>query len=709
MLDVNNSVNSGIPSFSVMSSPVTLATPLAEVPGLGAARVKQLARLELQTVGDVLEHYPRRYEDRRQFPRFPTGASDTPVCVCGIIVKVDNKRLYGRRNMLEVAIEEPEGTALSARLIARWFGMPYLHKAFAVDQRIVFYGKPKLRAKKLVLDHPDFEIIEDDAETTIHVRRITPVYPATEGLSQRVFRALVHQLLESIDLTGVPTRLPATLDPTPRAEAMREIHFPASEATRLAARRHLVLEEFFGLQLAVAARRRAIVDQPGMIRAGSGKLLDQLLGSLAFTPTAAQRRAIAEVRADLAAPRPMNRLLQGDVGSGKTLVAMAAMLCCVEAGYQAALMAPTQILAEQHFLTFRRWLAPLGLRVSLRTGTRKTNDFTPLFDGGEDAQIIIGTHALLYEKARAELPRLGLAVVDEQHKFGVLQRTQLSRGLDGPRPDVLVMSATPIPRTLAITIYGDLDISTLDELPAGRGRVITGVRPAGKRAEAIAFVRQQLAEGRQAYLVHPLIDESDKLEAKAAAAQFEHWSKALAPHPCALLHGRLGADEKELIMTRFRNGEIHALITTTVIEVGVDVPNANLMLVENAERFGLAQLHQLRGRIGRGAHKSYCVLLVDPKADGAMSRLHILEQTSDGFAIAEADLRLRGAGDMLGTDQSGLPPLRIGDLVEDAALMLLARRAAADVMALDPALRRPGHRPFAALLESRRQWVGVAN
>src|SRR5476651_1070521 len=281
-----------------MSPQSTLQTPLAEVAGLGAARVKQLARLELQTVGDVLQHYPRRYEDRREFPRFPTGPSEMAVCVCGIVMKVDNKRLYGRRNMLEVTIEEPEATALSARLICRWFGMPYLHKAFAVDQRVAFYGKPKLRAKKLVLDHPDFEIIEDDEETTIHVRRITPIYPATEGLSQRVFRGLVHRLLESADLSGVETRLPARLDPTPRSIAMREIHFPSSEPERLAARRHLVLEEFFGLQLAVAARRRAIVTQPGSVHAGTGERLEKFLASLPFQPTASQRRAMEEVRAD---------------------------------------------------------------------------------------------------------------------------------------------------------------------------------------------------------------------------------------------------------------------------------------------------------------------------------------------------------------------------------------------------------------------------
>jgi ATP-dependent DNA helicase RecG len=417
----------------------------------------------------------------------------------------------------------------------------------------------------------------------------------------------------------------------------------------------------------------------------------------------------------LAAARPMNRLLQGDVGSGKTLVALSAMLLAVEAGYQAALMAPTQILAEQHHLVFTRWLAPLGLRIGLRTNARTEESggggWLNALPGhaaqapgelalGLPAQglpdIVIGTHALLYDTA--PLPRLGLAVIDEQHKFGVLQRARFTAGQTVP-PDVLVMTATPIPRTLAITVYGDLEVSILDEAPANRGRVITGVRPASKLPEAADFIRKHLAAGRQAYFVYPLIEESDKLAAQAAIGRFEHWRRALEPYRCELLHGRMRPEEKDAVMAAFRAGKIAALITTTVIEVGVDVKNANLMLIENAERFGLAQLHQLRGRIGRGEHTSYCLLIAGPETTPeAGEKLKILERTSDGFQIAEEDLRLRGAGDILGTAQSGLPPLKLGDLLRDGDLMQLARSTARAIFDSDPDLRGAENRRFVEYL-----------
>jgi ATP-dependent DNA helicase RecG len=428
--------------------------------------------------------------------------------------------------------------------------------------------------------------------------------------------------------------------------------------------------------------------------------------ALPFALTAAQQRAIGEIREDLASSRPMNRLLHGDVGSGKTLVAMSAMLLCVEAGYQAALMAPTQILAEQHYLNFRRMLDPLGVRVSLRTGARKEDaGDMPLFDpeggraAGGEPQILIGTHALLYEGAG--FSRLGLAVIDEQHKFGVMQRARLRA--QGQAPDVLVMTATPIPRTLTMTLYGDLDVSTLDEMPAGRGRIVTAVRAVEKLPDAAKFVRGQLEEGRQAYIVYPLVEESARLEAKAATAEFEKWRELLAPMQCELIHGGVSPEGKDAAMERFRRGEAKALIATTVIEVGIDVPNATVMLVENAERFGLAQLHQLRGRIGRGGHKSYCILLAADDGEEAMEKLRTLERTNDGFEIAEADLRLRGPGDLLGTAQSGLPPLRLGDLFRDADLMKLARNHAFLIFERDPHLERPEHAGCRKLLaESRR-------
>lgn len=672
------------------------SSPLTALPGVPANRAKALQALGLVSLGDLLEHFPRRHEDRRKFPRFPTEESDTAVCVCGIVEKCQLKRLPGRRTLVEVTLRERDETALSNRLIVRWFGIPYLHKQFPVEQVVVVHGKPKRRAGKMGMDHPDYELIDDDGEEAgVHTRRIVPIHPAGEGITPRVLRGLVFRALAAVDPASIPERLPRSVAQFARAEALRQIHFPADDASLAAARAQLVQEEFFGLQLAVALRRASAVTHPGARHCGPGGLLSQLLASLPFAPTGAQQRAIAEIRHDLDAPRPMNRLLQGDVGSGKTLVALAAMLLCVESGHQAILMAPTQILAEQHWLNFGRLLRALGLRIGLALGGGDVR-----LAGGEDAafaleadrraDILIGTHALLYESGQAELARVGLAVIDEQHKFGVLQRARLTEQFAGTtRPDVLVMSATPIPRTLAITLYGDLDVSVLDEIPPGRGRIVTGVRSAAKRAEAAKFVREQLEAGRQAYLVHALIDESERLDAKAAAAQLELWREALAPYSVGLLHGRMKSTEKAQVMEAFRSGALKALVSTTVIEVGVDVPNATLMLIENAERFGLAQLHQLRGRVGRGAHKSYCVLLHDPAATDALPRLQVLEETTDGFKVAEADLEIRGAGDILGTSQSGLPPLRLGDLLKDAPIMLAMRAAAQQIVEADPKLMRP--------------------
>lgn len=673
-------------------------TPVAAIPGLGTVRARALERLELATIGHLLTHYPRRYEDRRQFEHFPNAAGEKPVCVCGIIVAVSAKRFRALR-IFEATIQEPAGHALSSRLTLRWFNTFYVQKMLLVGQRIVVYGRPKAKGRTIALEHPEFEIIEDDEEPLVHLRRITPVYPSTEGLSQRVLRGVIHRVLSIADLTALEARLPAGLDPLSREEALRGIHFPEDDAQKEAARRHLAMSEFFALQMILGARRARAVAQAGAPHCGPGELLGRFHRSLPFPLTGAQTRAIREIRADLEAPRPMNRLLQGDVGSGKTLVALSAMLLAVEAGYQAALMAPTQILAEQHYAVFSAWLGPLGVRVALRTGSRREGEASAADDElslGLAPDIVVGTHALLY--GRSAVPRLGLAVIDEQHKFGVLQRAGLTAAGALP-PDVLVMTATPIPRTLATTVYGDLDVSTLDEAPANRGRVITGIRPAAKLEEAAAFIRGHLAAGRQAYLVYPLVEESEKVTAKAATGRFEHWQEKLRPHRCALLHGRMGAEEKERVMRGFREGEIQALVTTTVIEVGIDVKNANVMLIENADRFGLAQLHQLRGRIGRGAHTSYCVLMVDEAVHAeALEKLRVLEQSGNGFDIAEADLRLRGPGDLLGTAQSGLPPLKIGDLVGDAEWMRLARAAAQAIFADDPTLRKPENEPYRTLI-----------
>ena len=686
-----------------------LETPLAELEVVPPPRARQLARFGLHTVADLLLHFPRRYEDRTQFDHFPAETGDRAVCVCGVVKKTSLRRLRGGQRMFDVLLEEENAGAFGGRLVCRWFNSHWVEKMIAQGHTLVVHGKPKLSGTNVVISHPEFEIVEDDAEQSIHLQRIVPVHAATEGLTPRVLRRIVWDVLERLEDDVVPQLVPPALDRMPRAWALRQMHFPKSWDDLAKARKHLVLEEFLAMQLAVSAKRAEQKSERGEPHCGPGDTMRRLHASLPFPLTGAQQRAIAEIRDDLASARPMNRLLHGDVGSGKTLVAMSAMLLCVEAGFQAALMAPTQILAEQHFLNFRRLLEPLGIRVSLRTGARREDAgemplFSPQSDEDSEPHIFIGTHALLYEGAG--ISRLGLAVIDEQHKFGVMQRARLQgKSGEGAVPDVLVMTATPIPRTLTMTLYGDLDVSTLDEMPPGRGRIVTLVRPVEKLPDAVKFIRTQLDEGRQAYVVYPLVEESERLEAKAATAEFAKWSEMLAPMRCALLHGRVAAEEKDAVMSAFRRGETKALIATTVIEVGIDVPNANVMLVENAERFGLAQLHQLRGRIGRGAHKSYCVLLTTGNDAESLEKLRILEKTGDGFEIAEADLRLRGPGDLLGTAQSGLAPLKLGDLFADSDLMKLARNHAFLIFERDPKLELPENAGCRTLLAENRRAI----
>jgi ATP-dependent DNA helicase RecG len=650
--------------------------------------------LGIETIEDLLTHFPRRHEDRAEFPKFPRDESDVPICLCGEVAKTSLRRFGGWKKIFEATLEESNPNALSEPLVCRWFNLHYVQKMIATGQRMVVFGKPRLRGKRICMDHPEFEVIENDDEISIHFRRITPIYPATEGLSQRVLRSLIYRLLNELPSAsaGLEKLAPHNLVHGERREAIRAIHFPASWEARDAAHEHLVLTEFFTMQMVIASRRANASIRHGEKHCGAGMLLDRFLNSLPFELTAAQSKVIGEIRHDLAASRPMNRLLQGDVGSGKTVVAIAAMLLAAEDGYQAAFMAPTQILAEQHYDVLRRWLEPLGVRLALRTAARQEDSGPlPLFARAnaqsthKNPQIIVGTHALLYDKV--SFSKLGLVVIDEQHKFGVAQRAQLSAR--EPAPDVLVMTATPIPRTLTMTIYGDLDVSVINEMPRNRGKIVTAVRDESKLGEVLSFLRTQLEVGRQLYVVYPLIDESEKLDAKAAAAEYELWRERLRPFRCELLHGRISPSEKQETMERFRRGETKALISTTVLEVGVDVPNATMMLIENAERFGLAQLHQLRGRIGRGEHKSYCILLTSARLKEASAKLAVLERTSDGFEVAEADWDLRGPGDLLGTAQSGLPALKIGDLRTDAHLMRRARAAALAILERDPRLELP--------------------
>lgn len=704
-----------------------ISQSLEDLEWIPRPKLLALRRLGIEKAEDLLTHYPRRYEDRHQFPEFPREESETPICLCGEVTKTRVLRFGGWKKIFEATLEEANSNALSQPLTLRWFNLHYVQKMIATGQQLVVFGKPRLRGKRLCMDHPEFEVIENDEEMSIHFRRITPIYPATEGLSQRVLRSIIYRLLSELSDEPLQTLAPAGLVHGERRNAIRAIHFPESWEARDAAREHLVLSEFFAMQLLIASRRFESSSRAGEAHCGRGELLEKFVRALPFELTKAQSKVIDEIRRDLAAKRPMNRLLQGDVGSGKTVVAIAAILLAIEAGFQTALMAPTQILAEQHYAVLRRWLEPLGVRMSLRTGAR-TEDSAPLplFESGSarDARathadvistqqqagslrspsvdapnVIIGTHALLYETV--SFSNLGLVVIDEQHKFGVAQRAQLTARV--PVPDALVMTATPIPRTLTMTVYGDLDVSVIDEMPRNRGKIITAARDESKLGEVLGFVRKQLEAGRQAYMIYPLIDESEKLDVKAAAAEFELWRERLHPFRCELLHGRIPAPEKQEIMERFRRGDTKVLISTTVIEVGVDVPNATVMLVENAERFGLAQLHQLRGRIGRGEHKSYCILLSSDKSPETEAKLAVLEKTNNGFEVAEADWEMRGPGDLLGTAQSGLLGLKIGNLKRDAQLMRDARAAAMSIFDADPRLERPENQRFRRLIVEQQE------
>ena len=665
-------------------SSLSASDPLSTVEGIPPKDVIAYQSAGIASVADLLERLPRRYEDRRRFDRFPVQAGGDPVCLRGTVIDTRVRRFGGRKQLYEVVIVEGgDDFMTTAKITCRWFNMPWMKNALAAGHGVILFGKPKEYKGAIYIDHPDFEIVDDDSAHSIHLERIVPVYKGISGIPQRRLRAHAHMLLENVTASTLAAAY--DVDPSyPRHEALREIHFPDSTEQADAARRHFALEEFFTLQLSVLWKRARIRDHKGRTLGQKTTLLTQFYQSLPFDLTEAQKRSVREIIADMRAPHPMSRLLQGDVGSGKTFVAMCAMLMAVDSGVQAALMAPTQILAEQHYLTFRKWLEPLGVRVALRTGNRQENTHMEL-DG--EPQITLGTHALLYESV--EFHDLGLVVIDEQHKFGVGQRTRLVR--QGVMPDVLVMTATPIPRTLTLTIYGDLDVSILDERPAGRGKVITAVRKKPKVTDITRFLKEHLSEGRQAYIVCPLVEESDSLDAASATAEHGKWDKRLAKYDVRLLHGKMPPEEKDAVMTAFRDGNADVLVSTTVVEVGLDVPNANIMVIQNAERFGLAQLHQLRGRIGRGTHKSYCILATDGKSPDALDKLQVMENTADGFKIAEADLRLRGPGNVLGTAQSGLADLKFIDYLADVELIREARTLAENVLESDPELKENPH------------------
>lgn len=652
-------------------------TPVTALRGVGPERALLLARLELRTLGDLLLHRPRRYEDRRHFLAIRQVTEKGVVAVRGKVMASGVKYFRKRtRSVAEVVLDD--GTA---RLYLRWWNLPFLADQFPVGAEVMAYGRV-VELKPRTIDHPETEILEEGDEASIHLDRIVPIYALTEGLPQRWLRSRIWSVVERL-APRVPEPRPGLSRaglPT-RAEAFRAMHFPVELGCAEAARHRLAYDEFVELQWAIQGRRhRLYARASGRLCRGDNRWMRPFVAGLGFRLTDAQTRVLREIRSDLVSGKPMRRLVQGDVGSGKTVVAAAAALMVLESGYSVALMAPTELLAQQHEARFRSWFAPMDLGVDLRTGSRRSSERpgNPTEPGGESREwrpvMTLGTHALLESGFAPE--RLGLVIIDEQHKFGVAQREALLR--KGDFPHLLVMTATPIPRTLALTLYGDLEVSTLDQLPPGRGRVRTFVRSREKLPKVWDFVGDQLEAGRQAYVVYPRVEDDEQGEVRALKREGKALAEVFGTTRVGVVHGKLPAAEKEAVMAAFRAGEVKVLLATTVIEVGVDVPNATVLVVENAEQFGLAQLHQLRGRIGRGGNDSYCVLVLGKDTAEARERLKVLEETSDGFAIAEADLRLRGPGELLGQAQSGMPPLRFGDLARDRELLEWARRVVAD-------------------------------
>ncbi|MFH0799755.1 MAG: ATP-dependent DNA helicase RecG [Pseudomonadota bacterium] len=698
-----------------------LATPVQYVKGVGPAVAAKLARMGIMTVGDLLVVTPIRYIDRRQIlpiSELTPGKDRTvvgAVAKCGIsFMGKRKKRIY------EIVIDDGTGH-VSAKFFN--FSQRYFEQKYPVGARLIASGDLSEFGVRLQFIHPEMEVFtgaEDEAAST---GRIVPVYPLTEGLYQKSMRKIVRNAWDVFNAHIHPIFPEAFAEKHHLSDpwqCLQEMHFPSPDLDpelltigRSAAHRTLIFDEFFFLELGLALRRRNVATKQGIAfpRAEAGH--NKFVGSLPFILTGAQSRVIGEIFSDMDRPLPMNRLLQGDVGSGKTVVALAAALRAIDAGYQAALMAPTEILAEQHFATITALAKPLGVEHRLLTssvkGTERKDGLEGIASGA--VRLAVGTHALIQEGVNFE--KLGLIVVDEQHRFGVMQRAAIrekgSRSGDLLFPDVLIMTATPIPRTLAMTLYGDLDVSVIDELPKGRLPIITKLYEENRREKLYEGMLHELKAGRQVYVVYPLIEESEKLDLKNATDMSKELARVFEPEfSVALLHGKMRGHEKERIMGEFKSGAVHILAATSVVEVGVDVPNASVMVVEHAERFGLAQLHQLRGRVGRSNHQSWCILMADyRRSEDARQRLKVMTETTDGFKIAEEDLAIRGPGEFLGTRQSGLPPFRIANLARDVGILSQAREAAFRMIEEDPVLENPEHRRIKEVLLTR--WAGKLN
>jgi ATP-dependent DNA helicase RecG len=673
-----------------------LATPLISVKGIGPARAGLLESKGLVTVEDLLGYVPFRYEDRSNVK---TIAQLAPGEMATVIADVRSVKMSNFKRRSLGMFEARFTDASRAILAGKWFHGAYLANVLGEGMRVALFGKVEFDsyAGELSMLHPEMEILsgdDDEGEAALHVGRIVPIYEGSGKLTTRAIRTYIHRILQALNPGLIEDHLPQflrdRLKMPDRWTAIRNIHFPPPDsdirllnAFRSPAQFRMIFEEFFWLECGVALKRGKARAMPGIAFDLNDRVREKIKAMLPFKPTGAQKRVLGEIARDMAEPHPMNRLLQGDVGSGKTIVAAEAAVIALENGYQVAVLAPTEILAQQHGIYFKQILGKLGYVVVLLTGSftaREKVQLKKLVAEGL-AHVVVGTHALLEKDV--EFKKLGLAVIDEQHRFGVLQRLGLVQ--KGVTPDVLVMTATPIPRTLALTMYGDLDVSVIDELPPGRKPIITKHSTSDRIEQVYSFMKKQIDEGRQAYVVYPVIEESETQAMKAAQKEYEHLAKEVFPDlTVGLMHGRLSADEKEAVMQRFKEGKVHILVSTTVIEVGVDVPNASIMIVEQAERFGLAQLHQLRGRVGRGAAQSYCLLVTDKVNEAARERIRTLVESTDGFYISEMDLKLRGPGEFFGTKQSGLPNLRIANILRDREILEEARRDAVEFVERPP-------------------------
>ena len=712
------SVASPASTFRAAANRKNLATPIQFIRGVGPKLAETLARLTITTVEDALYLIPNRYEDRRELRKIIALRPGSLEVFAGTILSAGSQRTKGGKVYYEVVIGDDSGS-----ITCKWFhfNARYLANSWRVGRTGLFSGEVTQFGYQREVHHPDAEWLAE-GEDPVRLRetdplnfgRILPVYPLTEGLHQKVIRKVMKEIVDlhagHVDEV-LPPETVRRQGLLPLAEALRQVHFPDNETDlRLLEQgttpghRTLVFDDFFFLELGMALKRRGLVLEEGIPFSVTHRYTRELLKLLPFQLTGAQRRVLTEIKEDMMAPHPMHRLVQGDVGSGKTIVALMAALVAVENDYQVAIMAPTELLAEQHYLTIHRWCEGVGVRAVLVTsaslrGKRAGEVLAEIGEGR--AQIVIGTHAVIQE--RVEFHRLGLGIIDEQHRFGVLQRGLLKK--KGANPDILVMTATPIPRTLAMTVFGDLSLSVIDELPPGRTPIETIVRSEAHREEVYRLVRAEIAAGRQAYVVYPLVEESEKSDLKAATQMEEQLRQEVFPDfRIGLLHGRLKPEEKEAVMGSFKERELDILVATTVIEVGIDVPNATIMLVEHAERFGLSQLHQLRGRVGRGSNRSRCILLAGPKrTEEARRRLQVMVETTDGFRIAEADLQIRGPGDFLGVRQAGLPDFRVGNILRDGRVLEEARKEAFALVESTPDLARANPRLVAEL---SRRWGG---